>query len=65
MQTLNLALGNRSYPIHIGAGLLTRAELIAERLPKKKVAIITNAIVGPLYLEPLGRALEARGIEGG
>ena len=63
MQTLKVALGERSYPIHIGAGLLTRAELIADRLPKKKVAIITNATVGPLYLAPLARALEARGVE--
>jgi 3-dehydroquinate synthase len=63
MQTLNVDLGERSYPIHIGAGLLARAELIAERLPKKKAAIITNVTVAPLYLAPLQRALEARGIE--
>jgi 3-dehydroquinate synthase len=63
MQTLNVALGERSYPIHIGAGLIARAELIAERLPKKKAAIITNTVVGPLYLAPLARALEARGVD--
>lgn len=63
MQTLNMELGDRSYPIHIGAGLLARAELIVERLRKKKVAIITNATVAPLYLAPFKRALEARGVE--
>jgi 3-dehydroquinate synthase len=63
MQTLDVALGERSYPIHIGAGLLARAELIAERLPKNKAAIITNTTVAPLYLAPLQRALEARGVE--
>ena len=63
MQTLNVALGERSYPIHIGAGLLARAELIAERLPKKKAAIVTNVTVAPRYLAPLQRALEARGVE--
>ena len=63
MHTLTVALDNRSYPIHIGAGLLARAELIAERLPGKKAAIITNATVAPLYLAPLTRALEARGVE--
>jgi len=63
MQTLNVALGERSYPIHIGAGLLARAELIAGRLPKQKAAIITNTTVAPLYLAPLQRALEARGVE--
>ena len=50
MQTLNVALGSRSYPIHIGAGLLARAELIVERLPQKKAAIVTNSTVAPLYL---------------
>jgi 3-dehydroquinate synthase len=63
MHTLNVALGERSYPIHIGAGLIARAELITNHLPKKKVAIITNTVVGPLYLAPLARALEARGVE--
>ncbi|OGA55261.1 MAG: 3-dehydroquinate synthase [Betaproteobacteria bacterium RIFCSPLOWO2_12_FULL_62_58] len=62
MQTLTVALADRSYPIHIGAGLLSRAELIAARLPQNKVAIITNTTLAPLYLEPLSRALEARGV---
>jgi 3-dehydroquinate synthase len=63
MQTMNVPLGERSYPIHIGAGLLARAELIAACLPKKKAAIITNTVVGPLYLAPLVRALESQGVE--
>jgi len=62
MQTLTVALADRSYPIHIGAGLLSHAELIAARLPQNKVAIITNTTLAPLYLGPLSRALEARGI---
>ena len=36
MQTLNVALAERSYPIHIGAGLLARPELIVEKLPQKR-----------------------------
>ena len=62
MQTLNVALGERSYPIYIGGGLLERPELIVERLPQKKAAIITNSTVGPLYLARLQRALEDRGV---
>ena len=62
MRTLTVALGERSYPIHIGAGLLARAELIVGKLPKKQAAIITNTAVAPLYLAPLQRALEARGV---
>lgn len=63
METLTVALGNRSYPIHIGVGLLGRTELITSRLRQKKVAIVTNDVVGPLYLAPLQTALERTGIE--
>lgn len=63
METLTVALGERSYPIHIGAGLLERAELIAARLPQKKVAIVTNTTVAPLYLAPFQRGLESHGVE--
>jgi 3-dehydroquinate synthase len=62
MKTLTVALGERSYPIYIGAGLLARAELIVPRLPQKKVAVVTDSTVAPLYLAPLKRALEARGV---
>ena len=59
MQTLNVALGDRAYPIHIGRGLLDRAELILPHLKTKRVAIVTNDVVGPLYLERLRATLEA------
>src|SRR3990172_5489413 len=61
MQTLNVELGSRSYPIYIGAGLLARPELIVERLPQKNAAIVTNSTIAPLYLAALQRALESRG----
>jgi 3-dehydroquinate synthase len=63
MQTLDVALGDRSYPIHVGPGLLTRAELIVEKLRQPRAAIVTNSTVGPLYLAPLARALQAQGVE--
>ncbi len=63
MQTLTVALGERSYPIHIGPGLLERAELLVPHLLQPRVAIVTNTTVGPLYLERLRAALEAAGIE--
>ena len=61
MQTLNVALGDRAYPIHIGRGLLARAELILPHLKTKRVAIVTNDVVGPLYLGRLRATLEAEG----
>jgi len=63
VQTLKVELGERSYPIYIGAGLLAHPELIVDRLPKKRVAIVTNATVAPLYLAPLKNALESQGVE--
>jgi len=62
MQTLNVELGSRSYPIYIGAGLLARPQLIVERLPQKKAAIVTNSTIAPLYLAAFQRELEARGV---
>ena len=61
MQTLTVDLGNRGYPIHIGAGLYTQARLIPEKLLAGKAVVITNETVAPLYLEPLLAALRTRG----
>jgi 3-dehydroquinate synthase len=63
MQSLKVDLGERSYPIHIGAGLLARGELIARHLRQKRAAIITNVTVAPLHLAPLKRALESAGVQ--
>ncbi|MGO9445578.1 MAG: 3-dehydroquinate synthase [Thiobacillaceae bacterium] len=62
MQTLSVDLGDRSYPIHIGPGLLDRADLLTPHLAQQRAAIVTNTIVGPLYLEPLSRSLERVGV---
>ena len=62
MRTLNVDLGDRSYPIHIGPGLLTRAELLVPRLRQKRVAIVTNHTIAPLYLEQFTGALEHAGV---
>ena len=62
MHTLNVALGERAYPIHIGRGLLDQAGLIVPHLKTKRVAIVTNEVVGPLYLERVRSALEAAGV---
>jgi 3-dehydroquinate synthase len=63
MQTLSVALGERSYPIHIGAALLGRADLIVPFLARKSVALVTNTTVAPLFLEQLARALAREGVE--
>ena len=63
MQTLNVALAKRSYPIHIGRGLLTDASLILPHLKRKHVAIVTNTTVAPLYLAQLTDTLQAAGVQ--
>ena len=57
MESIGVALGSRSYPIHIGAGLLTRAELYRPYLGGGSAAIVTNEVVAPLYLSQVKRAL--------
>ncbi|MHB1052300.1 MAG: 3-dehydroquinate synthase [Thiobacillus sp.] len=62
MQTLTVELGDRSYPIHIGAGLLGQADLILPHLAQKRVMVVTNTTVAPLYLAQLTATLEAGGV---
>lgn len=62
IQSLTVALAERSYPIHIGCGLLGMAELIEPHIKQKKAVIVTNTTVGPLYLEMLRSTLEKAGI---
>ena len=62
MQTLTVDLGERSYPIHIGGGLIDRADLIVPHLRQPRAAIVTNTTVGPLYLERLQKTLAGAGV---
>lgn len=63
MQTLNVGLAERSYQIHIGQNLIGRIDLLLKHIPRKRVAIVSNTTVAPLYLERLSTALAASGIQ--
>ena len=63
MRTLNVELAERSYPIHIGPGLLARPELVTAHLKQKRVAIVTNTTLEKLYLKPLVAALTGAGVQ--
>ncbi|PRY65134.1 3-dehydroquinate synthase [Vreelandella songnenensis] len=52
-RTLDVALGDRSYPIHIGAGLLSDPQALVPYLAGKQVMVVTNETIAPLYLETL------------
>ena len=57
MKTLTVALEKQSYPIYIGAGLLSQTELLAQHIKNKEVCIVTNTTVAQLYLKNLTASL--------
>lgn len=59
---LSVGLQERSYEIHIGAGLLTHADLLLAHIPHKRVAIVSNTTVAPLYLAQLTNTLKTIGV---
>ncbi len=61
-ETLVVGLGERSYPIRIGDGILGEigAELLAISFPKK-IAVVTNPLVGKLYADIVLKALNEAG----
>jgi len=64
MQTVDVALGERSYPVHIGAGLIADAgPLLAPTLPLPRVIIVTNPLVAAHWLAPLRASLASAAIE--
>lgn len=62
-ETVHVALGDRSYDILIGSGLIARAgDEIAKRLPNIRAAVVTDANLEQVHLQPLLKALEQAGI---
>ena len=62
MKTYTVDLGERSYPIYIGPGLLEHGDRVARILPSEKAVVVTNETVGPLYEASLIRGLEDAGV---
>lgn len=59
--SLQVDLGERSYPIDIGTSLLTDPQLVGRHIKGDRVAVVTNTVVAPLYLERLLDTLRAAG----
>jgi 3-dehydroquinate synthase len=65
VRTVTVALGERSYPVHIGAGLLAEAGArLAPLLAAPRAVIVTNPVVAAHWLAPLRGSLAAAGIAG-
>ncbi|WP_041794718.1 3-dehydroquinate synthase [Pararhodospirillum photometricum] len=63
MITVTVPLGERCYPIHIGAGLLSQAgALIAPVIRRPRVFVVTDTAVAPLHLPALLASLDAAGL---
>ena len=56
-RTLEVDLGERSYPIHIGPGLIGKPELYRPHIGGSQVMIVTNETVAPLYLDRVENTL--------
>lgn len=55
--TVDVNLGDRSYPIYIGSGLLDQPHLLQRHVHGKRVLVVTNTKVAPLYLDRVINAL--------
>ncbi len=58
LHTLNVDLGERSYPIFIGHHLLDNANLITDHINGSSTVIISNTTVAPLYLDKVENSLK-------
>ena len=61
METITVALGERSYPIHVGPKLIGDGSLYSARA--QQFLVVTNEVVGPLYLDAVRTALGGRTVQ--
>lgn len=57
MKTLHVELGDRSYPIYIGSGLLQQPELLLQHIQGQQVLVVSNETVAPIYLDQVQQSL--------
>jgi 3-dehydroquinate synthase len=62
VRTLDVALGDRAYPIHIGSGVLAHAAALLAPHVARHAVIVTNATVAAHWLAPLRTQLVDAGI---
>ena len=61
LKTLDVGLGDRAYPIHIGRGLLARAAEMLRVEANRRFVVVTNAVVAAHHLAPLKDGLRSCG----
>jgi 3-dehydroquinate synthase len=63
MKQLHVALGDRSYPIYIGPGVMANSELVQQHIRGQQVMIVTNETIAPHYLDTVCQALEGKSVK--
>jgi 3-dehydroquinate synthase len=63
IKTLQLSLGERSYPIHIGPGLISQPDLYRPHIRGRQVMLVSNETVAPLYLQSVRETLSGYRLE--
>lgn len=63
MKKMMVELGQRSYPIYIGSGLLADPALLSKHIRSKQVLVVTNTTIAPLYLDAVLKNLSAYSTE--
>lgn len=61
MKQIQVDLGERSYPIYIGQNLMNDSEALSRYLFKKRILIVTNETVAPLYLNQIQEVMVSFG----
>lgn len=61
MKQIQVDLGERSYPIYIGQNLMNDSEALSRYLLKKRILIVTNETVAPLYLNQIQEVMVSFG----
>ena len=64
MKKIVVELGDRSYPIYAGNGLLNKGNLFSENIRSKQIMIVSNTTIAPLYLETVMQSLQGLTAEG-
>ncbi len=62
MPVLTVALGQRSYPIHIDEQVFAQADLLLPHIVGRQVMLVSNTTVAPLYLAPVREVLQNAGL---
>lgn len=63
MQEIKVELGTRSYPIYIGAGLLSSKDLLGRTIDAAQVMVVTNTTIASLYLDQIMELISRERVE--